>query len=453
MVFHPFQIPIRMKKLVPIPCYWSAVVMLILCATCSSTAPEPEEWSPEILLDWNEAIFDIAVSEDGLSTLKGLRTAAMLHTAIHDALNTIRPRYQRYAYQDMMGEPLDPLAAVTEAAYQISTSQYPNQRKQFDALRIKWLAEVPPGPMREGALALGEASARAILQARADDAWNGEAEYTWHPMAPGVYAEFSEHSGTPEGFVFGAGWALAHPFLLEGPDQFRAPPPPEINSEAYTIAFNEVKSLGHTYSSERTGDQAHLAMWWKDFVENSHNRLTRQLVQGESLNLWAAARVFALLNMTIFDAYVCVFDDKFHYNHWRPYTAIRWAANDKNPDTAPDTTWNNLHRNTYAFPSYPSAHGTASSAAMTVLATTLGTGDDYAFTMSTDSVDRAGLFSEKMAMDPPTRSFTSFSEAGMEAAMSRVYLGIHFRYDSEAGFELGQKIGEYVGTKFLQPIQ
>lgn len=427
--------------------------MLILCATCTSNDPKPEEWSPGILPDWNEAIFDIAVADDGLSTLKGSRTAAMLHTAIHDALNTIHPRYQRYAYRDAMDEPVDPLAAATEAAYQVSISQYPDQRKRFDDLRAKWLAEVPAGTMRKKGLALGEASAKAILHARADDGWNGEAEYTWHPMAPGVYAEFNKHSGTPEGFVFGAGWAAAQPFLLESPQQFRAPPPPEIQSDAYTVAFNEVKSLGHTNSSERTGDQAHLAMWWKDFVENSHNWLARQLVQQESLNMWEAARVFALLNMTIFDAYVCVFDDKFHYNHWRPYTAIRWAANDENPDTAPDTAWNNLHRNTYAFPSYPSAHGTSSSAAMTVLAATLGTGDDYAFTMRTDSVDVAGLFSGKIAMEPPTRSFTSFSEAGMEAAMSRVYLGIHFRYDSEAGFDLGREVGEYATSAFLQAVQ
>ena len=77
--------------------------------------------------------------------------------------------------------------------------------------------------------------------------------------------------------------------------------------------------------------------------------------------------------MSIFDAYVDVFDNKFHYNHWRPYTAIRWAANDGNPDTEPDPEWTNTHRHTYAFPSYPSAHGTACAAAMTVLATSSAT--------------------------------------------------------------------------------
>jgi hypothetical protein len=82
----------------------------------------------------------------------------------------------------------------------------------------------------------------------------------------------------------------------------------------------------------------------------------------------------------------------------------------------------------------------------------MGTGDTYGFTMTTEEVDMAGPFSDKIKMDPPTRSFSSFSEAGMEAAMSRVYLGIHFRYDSEEGFTLGQQIGEFANNNFLKPL-
>ncbi len=145
-------------------------------------------------------------------------------------------------------------------------------------------------------------------------------------------------SGIPEGFVFGASWAVAKPFVHPYPSHFRSAAPPEITSEAYTKASNEVKEYGNFESTSPTDDQAHFAMWLKDFVENSHNRLARELVIKEKLDLWETARVFALLNMTIYDAYINVFDNKFHYNHWRPYTAIRWAANDENPNTEPDTT-------------------------------------------------------------------------------------------------------------------
>ncbi len=113
-------------------------------------------------------------------------------------------------------------------------------------------------------------------------------------MAPGVYAEFNEHSGTPEGFIFGVGWAEAQPFMLNKQDQFRSPPSPEITSPEYTEAFNEVKAFGRFDSDVRTADQTHLAMWWKDFVENSHNRLARELVIKENLNLWEAAKSFCI---------------------------------------------------------------------------------------------------------------------------------------------------------------
>jgi hypothetical protein len=267
-------------------------------------------------------------------------------------------------------------------------------------------------------------------------------------MGPGVYAEFREHSGTPEGFVFGAAWGKARPFAL-GPGPLRVPPPPEVGSAEYARAFAEVKDLGRDESTSRTTDQTHLALWWKDFCESSLNRLGRQITAREGLDLWQTTRFFALLNMSLYDGYVTVFENKFHYNHWRPYSAIRWAANDGNPDTLPDPDWDNTHHHTYAFPSYPSAHGTACAAMFSVYESVFG--ESYAFTMTTEEVNEGGPFSPTMKMHPPTRSFTSFEEAALECAMSRVYLGIHFKYDSLAGNELGRKIGEHVVARHLTP--
>jgi hypothetical protein len=161
--------------------------------------------------------------------------------------------------------------------------------------------------------------------------------------------------------------------------------------------------------------------------------------------------MFALLDMSIYDAYVCVFDNKFFYNHWRPYTAICWAENDGNPDTEADPNWDNLHGHTYAFPSYPSAHGSASAAAMRILADTFGARTH--FTMSTPFVDRAGPGSGKVDMLPAERSFDGFAEAALECSMSRVYLGIHFRYDSVEGNRLGTCIGDYAVESFLTPLR
>ncbi len=431
--------------------FMSFILLLLFLSNCTSDDVKVNDNENQIITSWNELVMTLAIEEDKLLTLKGLRTEAMMHTAMHNALNAIDSRYMTFSFTNKNSD-ANPNAAVAQAAYTVSLSQYPDKKDELDNELVKWLSKIPDGNNKTLGLNLGLEAAEHILKERADDDWNGEASYSWHPMAPGVYAEFNEHSGTPEGFVFGAGWGAAKPFMLESQDQFRSPPPPSINSNDYTTAFNEVKNLGSYNSKARTDDQEHLALWWKDFVENSHNRLARDLVKKEKLDLWETARLFALLNMTIYDAYINVFNNKFHYNHWRPYTAIRWAENDTNPNTIPDTEWNNLHKHTYAFPSYPSAHGTASTAAMTVLANTLGKGDQYSFVMVTKEVDEAGPFSDKLKLNPPTRSFNSFSEAGLEASLSRIYLGIHFRYDSEEGNKLGKKIGDYANSNYLIPF-
>tara|TARA_R110002049_G_scaffold95397_8_gene234285 strand:- start:8955 stop:10280 length:1326 start_codon:yes stop_codon:yes gene_type:complete len=426
------------------------LLMLMVLQGCKSNSQEIEGFNGELVTKWNDKIIQYAIEEDNLFTLKGVRTVAMMDVAMHDALNSIIAKYTAYAYKGEASK-ANPIAATAQAAYEVAFSQYPDKKSELNDELSRWLNTVDNEVSKEEGIQLGKASAKEILKVRDNDTWNEQSEYTWHPMSPGVYAEFNEHSGTPEGFIFGAGWSKAKTFLLKDSDHFRSPPPPEINSDKYTKAFNEVKEVGATVSTTRTKDQAHFAMWWKEFVEISLNRLASDLIIKENLNLWDATRSLALLNMTIYDAYVSVFDNKFFYNHWRPYTAIRWAANDGNPNTEPDPEWNTLHNHTYPFPSYPSAHGTGSGAGMTILAKTLGFGDNYTFTMVVPEVDSAGPMSEKMKMNPAERTFSSFSEAAMEGAMSRLYLGIHFRYDSEEGNKLGVEI-EYTSQNFLTPL-
>lgn len=401
-----------------------------------------------LAIEWNETVLEIAEAEDGFLTLKGLRTVTMMHIAMHDALSSINGEYEIYAYGGV-APGANPVVAASQAAFVVAADQYPDQQGRLAAIRDQWLRDIDAGESQQTGKQLGNAAASAILAYRKGDGWDAEAEYRWHPMAPGVYAEFKEHSGTPQGFIFGAGWAKARGFALERPNQFRAPPPPEISSDGYTQAFNEVKEIGRFQSMSRTPDQTHIALWWKDFAENSHNRLARDLIEKESLPLHEAVRLLALLNMAIFDGYVSSFDNKFHYNHWRPYTAIRWAENDGNPNTLPEETWTNTHRHTYAFPSYPSAHGTACAAAMTAFDDVFG--KDKAFTMRIPMVDVAGPFSGKIEMRPPTRDFESFSEAAMQCGLSRIYLGIHFRYDSVEGVRLGEKVGRNVVENYLRP--
>lgn len=431
---------------------WIALSMALAAASAAAAAPPAGRSAAppaEPIVAWNELVLAVAEAEDGFLTLKGVRTAAILHLAVHDALNAIEPRYATWL-QPPRTPGADPTAAAAEAAFAVASDQYPDRRPRFTAERDRWLARVADGAAKAAGIALGRAAAAAVLASRRHDRWDGDGTYEWQPPAPGVYAELGEHSGTPAGFVFGAGWARAEPFTLGDASRFRAPPPPPIDSAAYSRAFAEVKEVGARHSATRTADETHLAMWWKEFVESSHNRLARRLVREERLDPWRAARLFALLETSIYDAYVAVFAEKMRHNHWRPYTAIRRAADDGNPATEPDPDWDNLHGHTYAFPSYPSAHGTACAAVATVLAETFG--PDRPVTMTVERVDRAGPLSEEVAMQPATRTFASFAAAAEECAISRVYLGIHFRYDSEAGTELGRRIGQHVVEGSLRPL-
>lgn len=426
---------------------WAWVLAALLHGVAwSAEKPAGHRDGAAVIVEWNRQLLVAAEAEDGFLTLKGVRTAAMMHLAMHDALNAIEHEYAPYVLEADAPD-ADPIAAASQAAYEIAANQYPKQVAQWQQL-LERTAKAS-GPARQSAVKLGKTAAAAVLDSRKGDKWDQQAEYRFHPMGPGVYAEFHEHSGTPAGFVFGSGWATVRPFMLSRPDQFRVGPPPAIDSAEYAKAFAEVKEVGAFQSRTRTADQTHLAMWWKEFVESSHNRLARELVTTDRLELRRAARLFALLNVAIFDGYVSVFDSKFFYNHWRPYTAIHWADKDGNPATELDAQWNNLHRHTYAFPSYPSAHGTVCGAAMTVMADTFG--ERRRFTMETREVDKAGPMSGKVKVDPPTRSFESFPAAALECALSRVYLGIHFRYDSVVGNELGNRVGRYAVESYLIP--
>lgn len=386
----------------------------------------------DVVTAWNEQAHDIAFAEDSFLTFKGQRALAMMHIAMHDALNSIVPAYERYAYS---GPPriAHPVAAAAQAAYDVLVSQYPDQRSQLEAQLGVWIGRVPNGVLRDRGIALGRATAAAIVTRRTGDGFDVPGTYEFR-SGPGQYQTMPPW----DGFVAQPGFRFATPFVLAFQGQFRPPPPPLLTSRAYARAFQEVKEVGSVVSTRRTADQTAYAVWWLEFAEGSVNRLARQLVVEHGLNLWATARLFAHIGMALFDTYVAVWDSKYEYNHWRPYTAIRAADADDNPRTAPEITWEPL-RTTPPFPEYASAHATACAASFGVLARTLG--HKLPFTMETTTAP-PGM---------PTRSFESFDAAAAECADSRVRLGWHYRYSTDAGLALGWKIARDTVRHALVP--
>jgi hypothetical protein len=392
----------------------------------------PARGGGQIAADWNKLAYDIAFAEDQLSTFKGLRAMAMMHLAMHNALNTIKPTYERYEYSSGAYASADPAVAAAQAAHDVLLSQYPGERTRIDAALMASVAGIKASAGKSAGSKLGNATAAAILDRRKGDGWDTKGDYKFI-NGPGFYRT------TPpwNGFVLQPGFGSAKPFALFSGHQFQPSPPPSLTSVAYAEAFNEVKAFGSKGSKVRTADQTAYAVWWMEFSEGSVNRLARRLVQERQIDLWAANRMFAEINMALFDVYVAVWNSKYEVNHWRPYTAIREAAGDGNDATSPQPDWEPL-RPTPPFPEYVSAHAAGCAAAFGILGRTIP--ENRSFKMETLTAP-PGM---------PVRSFSSFEEAAAECADSRVRLGWHYRYSVIAGTELGAKVAGFVWDKTLR---
>jgi hypothetical protein len=405
----------------------AALVMWLVYVTPAAAQPDSQ-----VIVAWNETAHDLGFAEDQFRTFKGQRALAMMHLAMHDALNAIVPVYERFIPDERV-HVADPVSAAAQAAHDVLIALYPDQRAALDQKLLAWLGR--DRPLRDRGIELGRATAAAILALRADDGWNTAGTYTF-VSGPGQYQT------TPpwNGFVAQPGFRLARPFSADSVTRWRVPAPPVLTSSAYARALREVQLTGAGESTVRTEDQTQYAIWWMEFAEGSVNRLARRLVVERNLTLWAAARLFAHVAMSLYDGYIAVWESKYAYNHWRPYTAIREADNDGNPRTVSEPAWEPL-RPTPPFPEYVSAHAAGCAASFGVLASTVGR--HVSFTMSTTTAPP----------DMATRTFGSFGAAARECADSRVQLGWHFRYATDAGLDLGERIAQHVVRRTLRKLR
>jgi hypothetical protein len=295
---------------------------------------------------------------------------------------------------------------------------------------------------------LGQRAAAAVVALRAGDGSD-------KPLADPNYPQ-----GTRPGeFRFvpgfdvaaGAAWADVTPFVLSQASQFRPGHPYQIRGRNYAADFNEVKAFGGngmTTPSLRTPDQTQLGLFWIEGSVLTWNRIARKVSASRGLDLWENARLFGWLNLAVADAYISHFDAKYHYNFWRPVTAIHLADSDGNPDTVGDSSWTPLQFN-YPTPSYPSGHSTAGGAAAQVLQDFFGT-DNISFEICSLTMPPGQSCTDP---SPVLRSYFSFSQAAEENAVSRIFVGLHFRNDVEEGVRLGRKIGKRATNLYLRPAR
>jgi PAP2 superfamily len=419
-------------------------------------------WSPRVRADtvteWNAN----AAIATCVIALHESRLYAMMHIAIHDALNTINRRFRPYVLDKHGPSGASAEAAVATAAHDVLVpvlnqlvpvfNQLPAIQECIDAsvasIEVDYteaLARIPEGAPKTQGTVIGHAAAAAILALRVADGSDTLVLDFDYPQGtnPG------EYRFTPEApFAFAPGWGDVTPFVLHDSAQFRPGPPYAVTSRQYTADFNEVKSLGAKEGSTRTADQTQIAHFWVDSSPLQWNRIARTVSTGAGLGMWENARLFALLNMALADGYIGSWETKYHYNYWRPETAIRTAETDGNPDTIADPMWEPLEP-TPGIPDYDSGHSVQGGAGAQVLKRFFET-DEVSFSACSLTLP---LPEEQCGGSQEVRrSFSSFTQAAQENGVSRILVGFHFRKAVEEGIKHGQKIGNRAVNLFLRPL-
>jgi hypothetical protein len=376
---------------------------------------------------------------------------AMMHLAIHDALNAIDRKYEPYAYDQKADPGTPPDAAVAAAAHDVLVpliKQLPADLLKAgcidagvaaaDAAYTAALANVPNGPAKTQGVAVGQAAATAILAKRAAD--NSTKGPFLNKNCPPV-GQPGAYQCTPERpLVAFEAWANVTPFVLQDNTQFRPGPPYAVTDAKFQADLDEVKSLGgdnKTTPSARTSDQSQIALFWLESSPLKWNRIARTVATDKGLDVWQSARLFAILDMALADGYVAMSASKNHYNFWRPVTAIRSNG---------DASWTPFQI-TPPNQEYPSGHSIEGGAGAEVLKQLFGT-DQVGFK---DCGAKLPDGTTCYDTTPVLRSFSSFTQAADENAYSRVLIGFHFRNATAEGTAYGRKIGERAST-LLQPM-
>ena len=393
--------------------------------------------SQNVVVDWNRNLLVIIRTHGAQpATVHPTRSFAMMHAAIYDAVNAIDRTHEPYAATvSPTSQPASQEAAAATAAHGVLVNLYPAFQATLDAELQKSLSQIPDGAPKTEGIKIGQAVGALTLGLRSNDGSNAQPIPYVFGHAPGDYQSTPPNFPPQPQFTH---WSHVTPFALEHANQFRPGPPPALESDIYSDAFNEVKTLGILNPTVNTTEQELIGRFWNGAIQNYWNEITQTAVLTEGLTTAQSARLFALVNLSLADGVIAFYDAKYIYNFWRPVTAIR-AAGINNPDIVPDPTWLPLVVTTTPDPSYPGAHAVISAAAAAVLNSVLHH-DHFDFIVTSE------------VLPGTTRSFQSFSAAADEATMSRIFAGVHFRFDLTTGERLGHNVADFVVDHFLTPV-
>jgi hypothetical protein len=396
----------------------------------------PVSANANVITDWDGKAVALVMPAGPLGVSQQIYTAqrmmGMVHAAMFDAVNSIERRYEPFLVQ----LPADPAAskeaAAAAAAATVLATIDEKTAREVTVTLATYLASIPDdGSAKADGIRLGEAVAAKVLEARANDDHNAVDDY--RPMtAPGVYV--------PTSITAASTWSKVKPFALTTASQFRPAPPISLSSREWATDYNEIKDYGRQSDAKRSTQQTETARFWLMVGPPAYHPFVRQLVTAKQMNVGDSARLMALAAIGLNDALIAVFDAKYHYNFWRPITAIRNGDIDGNELTEREATWQPID-NTPMHPEYPCAHCILSGAIAGVIKTASGSEDipEIAITSPT----APGV----------THRFTNMTAFTDEVANARIWSGFHYRFSTRVGTDMGLKIGEYVVKNVMQPAQ
>ena len=396
----------------------------------------PVSANANVITDWDGKAVALVMPAGPLGVSQQIYTAqrmmGMVHVAMFDAVNSIERRYEPYLVQ----LPADPTtskeAAAAAAAATVLATIDEKTAREVTVTLATYLASIPDdGSAKADGIRLGEAVAAKVLEARANDDHNAIDDYRPR-TAPGVYV--------PTSITAASTWSKVKPFALTAASQFRPDPPISLSSREWATDYNEIKDYGRQSDAKRSTQQTETARFWLMVGPPAYHPFVRQLVTAKQMSVGDSARLMALAAIGLNDALIAVFDAKYHYNFWRPITAIRNGDIDGNDLTEREATWQPID-NTPMHPEYPCAHCILSGAIAGVIKTASGSEDipEIAITSPT----APGV----------THRFTNMTAFTDEIANARIWSGFHYRFSTRVGTDMGLKIGEYVVKNVMQPAQ
>ncbi len=387
--------------------------------------------SDAVVREWNEITIN-AILPNG-PPFTAARFMTIVQLAVFEAVNSITGKYEPYLGSIVAPPGASPEAAAVMAAYDVLVAYFPAQAVALGVRRDASLAGIPDGQAKTDGMAVGAAAAAAMIADRTND---GSAPPLVHLPTNADPYEWQITPGCTGG-VF-RHWPNLRPFAIESSSQFRSKAPPTLKSGVYAQDYNEVQAVGDVNSPNRPQDRTDVARLYA--VGPGHwtwNHALLQIASTRNDEITDTARTMALMNMAINDAYISGFETKYFYNTWRPVTAIPRGDEDGNKWTTPGPFVPLI--STPCFPGYPSNHGTGSGAARTVL-------------------ERAyGRFGHSINVFHPMApgiviNYSDLRVITDDVSDARVYGGIHFRYDQDAGEKQGEGVGRYINNHSLKRI-